>query len=255
MPRRDYAPRSHISIFGFIFGFFGLILKMIFVTALVMGISGWLGFQALKMYVKTEEVSVPNVRGMKIADAIDVLSTKKLSILKDRAESSGLVAPGEIIDQRPQAGVTAKSGTIVRVVISSGQANFVVPDLTGETRDNAVNKIKGARLEVGNITYMEDSKYAKDTVINQTPEKNKGLDQAVKVDLLISSGPPGSALTMPDLTGKSLAEAKKILANLKITDVVIEPPNAPLASAVLSQEPLMGKLAVQTQRVTLRVKK
>jgi len=188
MPRQEVRGRPRWGLFSFIAGFFGLIIRVVVVTAIIMGLTAWAGFEAVKMYINTPQVTVPNVRGMKIADAVEVLSKGGFSTIKERSELSGLVAPGEIIEQHPQPGASAKSGTTVRIIISSGRANFIVPDVVGETKDNAMNKIKGAQLDVGNVTYIDSSTTPKDSVISQNPEANKGLEQGVKVDLLISSG-------------------------------------------------------------------
>ncbi|MCX7018667.1 MAG: PASTA domain-containing protein [bacterium] len=188
MPRHEMRGRPRWGLFSFVTGFIGLIVRVIVIAGIIMALAAWMGFEAMKMYINTPQVTVPNVRGMKIADAVEVLSKAGFSLIKERSELSGLVAPGEIIEQRPQPGSSAKNGTTVRIIISSGRANFIVPDVVGETKDNAVNKIKGAQLDVGNLTYIESDKIPKDSVISQNPEANKGLEQGVKVDLLISSG-------------------------------------------------------------------
>ena len=251
LPRREYASRHRFGFFSFIFGFVGLVFKMIFVTVLVMALAAWFSYEAVRLYVKTPEVTVPNVRGMREADAVKLLSGKKLALIEERSESSPLVAPGEIIDQRPLPGTSAKEHTILRVVVSSGRSNFIVPDVVGETRDNALNKIKGARLEVGDVLTIENDKVPKDSVISQNPEANKGLDQPQKVDLLISGGPRGTSLTMPDVTGRSVADARAALNALGVTNITTNPPNA--MGNVVSQQPLVGKLILQSQNVVLTV--
>src|SRR5690606_33868979 len=120
-------------------------------------------------YIKSPEVTVPNIAGMKVQEAFEVLSEKQLGIKKISEESSGLVAPGEIISQNPAAGSISKEGAVVGVVISSGRSKFIVPTVVSESRENAINKIKGAGLEVGNILYMEDSTIPKDHVVSQNP--------------------------------------------------------------------------------------
>jgi serine/threonine-protein kinase len=75
----------------------------------------------------------------------------------------------------------------VRVVVSSGQSSFVVPSVVGETQENAINKIKSSRMEVGNITEFASDK-PKGTVVTQSPDADKGFDKPQKVDLLISKG-------------------------------------------------------------------
>ena len=198
--RERRRPRSEGGLFSFIFSLLGTIIRMTVVIILVGAIGAIIGYEGVRFYVKTPEVVVPNVRGMKLPDAFDTLGQKKLGLLKERVEPNTLVAPGEIIEQKPPPGTKAKEGTVVRVVVSSGRANYIVPDVVGETRENAVNKIKGAGLEVGDITYLENETVPRDCVISQNPEANKGLDQPAPVHLLLSKGPPRT----PAASGSSL---------------------------------------------------
>jgi serine/threonine-protein kinase len=191
---------------------------------------------------------------MKIAEAFEVLSEKKLGMVKVRSESSGLVAPGEIVEQSPPAGSTSKEGRAVGVVISSGRSKFTVPNVSGESIENARNKIKGAGLEVGNELRMEDASVPKEAIISQQPAANTGLDEPTKVDLLVSSGPPGQGLTMPNVSGVTFTEAKAALSRLGITDINTDPPNQ-ADGQVIAQEPLVGKTILQTDKITLRLKK
>jgi beta-lactam-binding protein with PASTA domain len=251
LPRR--RPREEGGFFSFVFGIIGLVIRMVIVIVLVAIIGGFLGYETIRWYVKTPEVVVPNVRGMKVADAFEIVSQKKLALEKERSEANAIVASGEIIDQKPPPGGKTKEGTAVRVIISSGRANLVVPDVVGETRENAETKIKGAGLEVGNVTYLEDDRVPRDGVISQNPEANKGLDQATPVHLLLSSGPRGSALIMPDLAGRTIAEARTILAGLGVTNIAVEPAGAD--GIIGEQEPLFGKAILQSQHVILRIRK
>lgn len=255
--RRRQTARSTVPTYGpfsIFFGFIWLIFKMIFFTALVLGLGVGLGYAVLWWYIKTPEVTVPNVRGMKIAEAFEVLSEKKLGMVKVRSESSGLVAPGEIVEQSPSAGSTYKQGRAVGVVISSGRSKFTVPNVVGESIENARNKIRGANLEVGNELRMEDPSVPKESVISQQPAANTGLDETQKVHLLVSSGPPGKGLTMPNVTGISFAEAKAALSRLGISDIATDPANIS-DGTVIGQDPLVGKTILQSDRVMLRLKK
>ena len=187
MPRRDYSARHRFGFIWYVMGFFGLIFRSMLVTVIVMGLSGWIGYNAMRFYIKTPETTVPNVRGMKVDAALEQLGRVKLGMVLDRAETSGLVAPGEIINQAPLPGTRMKEKADVRVVVSSGQASFVVPSVVGETQENAINKIKSSRMEVGNITeYVSDK--PKGTVVTQSPDAGKGFDKPQQVNLLVSTG-------------------------------------------------------------------
>ena len=252
MPRRSAARTVvRFGFFGFLFGLIGLAVRMVVVTLLVGGLCGGLAFLAVQNYVKTGETLVPDVKGRRVDEAFEALSQKNFAMKRERVEPS-VMAEGMIIDQQPPAGGTAKEGTTVRVVVSRGRAAFVVPDVKGETRDSATNKIKGARLQVGDITYDDDERAPKDTVISQSPEAGKGMDQPGKVDLLVSRGPRGSSLTMPEVTGRTLAEARTALARIGVADIAADPPDSGPEDRVTGQEPLVGKTIMQSQRITLR---
>jgi beta-lactam-binding protein with PASTA domain len=255
--RRRQTARSTVPTYGpfsILFGFLWLIFKMLFFTALILGLGAAAGYATLHWYIKRPEVTVPQVRGMKIAEAFEVLSEKKLGMVKIRSESSGLVAPGEIVEQSPPAGSMSKEGRAVGVVISSGRSKFTVPNVVGESIENARNKIKGAGLQVGNELRMEDATVPKEAIISQQPAANTGLDEATKVDLLVSSGPPGKGLTMPNVTGVTFAEAKAALSRLGITDIATDPPGQ-ADGTVIEQNPLVGKTILQTDRISLKLRK
>lgn len=255
--RRQTSSRSSIPSYGpfsLIFGFLWLLFKMIFFTILVMGLAAAIGYTVLTWFIRTPEVVVPNVRGMKVSEAFEVLSDKNLGMVKTRSESSGLVAPGEIIEQSPPDGSKTKKGRAIGVVVSSGRSRFTVPNVLNESIENARNKIRGAGLEVGNELRIEDPTVPKESVISQTPSGNTGLDEPVKVDLLISTGPPGKSLTMPDVTNRPVAEAKAMLGRLGVTDITTDPPDAGPDKSVIDQEPLVGKSIFQADKVTLKVR-
>jgi serine/threonine-protein kinase len=211
------------------------------------------GYYAAMNFIQLDEVVVPSVRGMKVESAFEALSDKNLAVIRDRTEASALVAPGEIIEQRPAPGIKTKRGSTVRLVISSGRANFVVPNVVGESRENAINKIRGARFEPGNILYLEDDLVPRDYVISQTPEAGKGMDFAGRIDLALSAGPRGTGKTMPLVSGKSLAEARTVLSVAGITDIVTEPEDAAPNAVITSQEPPAGAMLATGVRATLRV--
>lgn len=251
--RQGKAPSSSTNYgpFSMLFGFLWLLFKMVFFTLLVLGLGALIGFVAMTEYIRTPEVTVPSVVGMKVNEAFDVLGDKNLGIIRLRREKSPLTPPGEIISQQPQGGSLAKEKTDISVVISSGASQFVVPNVVGETRENAENKIKGAKLEVGTVLPMEHESLPKGTVISQSPIGGEGSEEPVQVNLMISSGPASKSLTMPDLSGRTVLEAKAGLEALGITDVATEPADAPADAKVLSHTPLVGKTVFQNDKVTL----
>ena len=237
--------------FSMLFGFLWLVLLMILFTGLVLGLGALIGFVSMTEYIKTPEVIVPEVSGMKIDEAFEALSDKELGIIRLRKESSALVAPGEIVSQQPPAGSKAKVRTDVGVVISSGRSQYEVPNVVNETLETAKNKILGARLQVGSVLQQPNGSVAKGNVIAQEPIGGQGRDEPVEVNLFISSGPEAKSLSMPDLSGRTILEAKIALKALGIDNVSVDPTSAKDTDKVQSQTPLVGKTVFQTDQVTL----
>lgn len=190
-PRRMRVIRSsHSGCFGWMFGFVGLFVRMFLITALVVSICFWVGWQITTGYIDQQEVPVPNVRGLRVDTALSVVSENGMSISKDRNEPSALVAPGEIIDQKPGAGTRARRGAVIRVVVSGeNEDRQKVPDVVGATKEEAAATLRGANLELGEITFIDDASRPAGSIISQTPEAGQLITDMVKrVDLLVSRG-------------------------------------------------------------------
>ena len=181
---------SHTGCFGWMFGFVGLFVRIFIVTGIIVAICAWIGWQMASSYIDTPEVPVPNIRGLRIDTALSVVSENGMSIMKERNEPSVLVAPGEIIDQKPGPGTRARKGAIIRVVISGdNEERQKVPDVVGSSKEDAIAMLKGANLEIGEINMVNDAARPEGTIISQTPEAGQLItDQVKKVDLLVSRG-------------------------------------------------------------------
>lgn len=87
--------------------------------------------------------AVPNVVGMKRDAAGTALqSAGFVATFVGRASAS--VANGTVIEQNPSAGVTARPGSTVTVVVSTGPSTTAVPAVVGMTQAAAVNALTAA---------------------------------------------------------------------------------------------------------------
>ena len=181
---------SHTGCFGWLFGFIGLFVRMFIITGIVVAICIWIGWQMASSFIDTPEVPVPNIRGLRIETALSVASENGMSIMKERNEPSVLVAPGEIIDQKPGPGTRSRKGGTIRVVISGEtEERRKVPDVTGISKEDAIAILKGANLEVGDVIPFDDITRPAGIIISQTPQAGDLITDAVqKVNLLVSKG-------------------------------------------------------------------
>src|SRR5262249_60085601 len=96
---------------------------------------------------KTVLVAVADVPGRSTQYASGILISSKLALGERRAQPSGAHA-GTIVSQFPAAGPRAALGTRVNVVIAVPDL-VLVPNVTGETWEDARRALAESRLGVG----------------------------------------------------------------------------------------------------------
>jgi beta-lactam-binding protein with PASTA domain len=87
--------------------------------------------------------AVPDVTRQTQAHATAILQNAGFVVSVVQA-SSASVPSGQVIEQNPTAGVTARTGSTVTVTVSTGPALVAVPDVIGATQADAVNMLTAA---------------------------------------------------------------------------------------------------------------
>src|SRR5215218_4465641 len=77
-------------------------------------------------------VEIPDLGGQRITQASSALPQKGLRLGAQNEVSSNTVLEGQIIDQSPEAGAEAETGSSVDVTVSSGPSTVADPDLAGK---------------------------------------------------------------------------------------------------------------------------
>ncbi len=90
-------------------------------------------------------VTVTSVVGISLEDATEQLARDALGVEPTEAFSDTVPA-GEIIEQAPEAGATARRGDTVRVTVSKGPETVAMPDLTGKQFDQAKKDLEALGL-------------------------------------------------------------------------------------------------------------
>lgn len=130
----------------------------IVVLALVAGGVVW--------YANASEVDVPDVTGVQLEVARTRLEAVGLEVqVEDRRFSA---APrDEVLGQSPSAGATLRRGSLVRLVISAGTEEIVMPDVVGDGLNLARAELERRGLVV--IVDAVPSDVPSDTVLGTTP--------------------------------------------------------------------------------------
>ena len=124
-------------------------------------------------------VEVPNVVGRSYDDAVRALTAKRFKVARTD-EFSDTVSAGQIIRHDPVPGAEAPRDSTVTVVVSKGPDLVSVPDLRGDTVEDAVASLESAGLQVDVVGYRPGRR-----VKEQDPEGGTKLHRNETVTLYL----------------------------------------------------------------------
>jgi eukaryotic-like serine/threonine-protein kinase len=195
---------------------------------------------AMRAALDTREVRVPELVGRPISDATRVLTELGLPLRVDEnLRSDEKVPDGQIMQQDPGPGITARRGRTVRVWVSSGPRATTVPVLVGQTERTARLRLEQDGLEVGSISEFRSPDYPADAIVSQDPPAKS---RAPEVALLINRGEQAATFVMPDVIGMEGERAAQVLRTrgFRVAIVGSQPyPGVP-AGTIVRQQPAGG---------------
>ena len=194
-------------------------------------------------------VAVPKVVGKTQADATSALQNAGFEVQVADGYSD-TVAAGQVIAQLPSGGSKALPGSTVGISVSKGKAksNVTVPNVTGDSKSDAIAQLQAAGLEA--TTYEAySSSVAKGNVIGQLPASGSKVEKGTVIGLSISKGKAPTSVKIPNVVGMTSEEASKAIAALGLDPVgVDESSDTVPVGTVIEQSPVAGSLVPpQTQ--------
>lgn len=123
------------------------------------------------------------------------------------------VRVGSVIRTEPAAGNTVEAGSTVYVYVSRTQVvtTTTVPDVLGLSLEDARTLLSSKKLSVGAVTEQYSDTVGVGVVMWQSVEAGTETKINSRVALTISMGPEPLPSIMPDLFGKTEAEAQALL--------------------------------------------
>lgn len=149
---------------------------------------------------------VPTIVGMPYSGAEAALTSAGLAP-NQLPEPNQTVPKGNVIRSEPAAGTKVAPGTKVDVRVSSGPAQVTVPPLIGLDQGAATTALKQATLDVGAVTKQHSPTVPAGVVLGSDPTPGTSASAGQLVALTVSDG----QVTLPDVRGTALAEAKTVL--------------------------------------------
>ena len=142
---------------------------------------------------------LPNWVGDPVA-AVRLEAQQRGLVLDEVPESSADVARDRVISTDPPAGELVSEGDTVRVVVSTGPPETVVPPVAGQTLDQAERSLEAASLRLGRVTYEYHPTAQPGTVLSTDPPEGQELEEDSPVNVVLSQGPEPTPTPSPTPT-------------------------------------------------------
>ena len=138
---------------------------------------------------------------------------------------------------------------------SSSAAEIEVPDVVGFKKAEAEKALEKAGFVVGKETETASDIIKKGNVAKQDPTAGSKAKAGSKVNLVISTGEDGASVEVPDVKGKSQANAEKALKDAGLVPVIGTPKETTevASGTVVSQSVEAGTSVAKNSKVTITV--
>lgn len=200
-------------------------------------------------------VKVPDVVGMKLAEAKTVLDTTGLQFEPGGTQSSKL-PPNTVLSQNPDAESIVKHGRRVYLTLSGGAEKVEVPNLIGHTQREAQFMLQRVGFKVGVVTNDSSSEYPQNVVMTQSVKAGSLLVSGSAISMTVSSGPvEAGEVSVPNLVGRPLTEAQKLIlnSNLVLGNITFQPSKKLVPNTVLEQYPRARDIVPKGTAINLYV--
>jgi len=186
--------------------------------------------------------TTPAVLGLDEAAATGELEDAGLEAEAGEPAYSENVAAGLVIASDPEPGGRVLDGGTVTLVLSLGPERYDVPDLAGQTEDQAQDALAATNLAFGESKGRWSETVPEGQVIRTSPRTGTTLKPGATVDLVLSRG--RKPIEVKDFTGESFDDARAALEKRRLqVSVTAEQYSDTVAEGdVISQDPTSGTL-------------
>lgn len=187
------------------------------------------------------EVLVPELVGVGEEEALERVDSLGLGLVVVEEIHDEDAPPGTVLEQTPTAMRPVRRGRDIRVVVSKGEAQIRVPDLTGLSLRQSELMLLREGLRVGRVARSFDPR-GPAGVVAQRPHAGTEVLQDHAVHLMVRAGGERAHYRMPSLVGGNLTEVRRRLdeAGFEIRRVTSRADDEVEPGTVLDQWPPAG---------------
>jgi beta-lactam-binding protein with PASTA domain len=195
-------------------GFFRFVLVILLLTVVAMTSA----LVTMHFAIHGGEVSIPDLKGMSVADAGQRAASRGLTMQVENRLYSADVPAGRVANQSPAAGAIVRRGWRVWLTESLGPQKLAIPDVKGRDQRFATIEIRRAGFQTGTVAEMPWPGAQPGAVIAQSPEPNASGVESPVMNLLVASEDSGSqpagGLVLPNLEGQVFTSAALTLTRM-----------------------------------------
>lgn len=153
---------------------------------------------AFRVTNRAREVKVPDLQGLTVAAATSRLAETGLTLKVESRRPDPKVPVDHVLAQEPEAGAVLRRQRTVRVRVSEGQRDPIVPAVVGQAERTAEIVLAQAQIAIGGRAEIRDGEYPAGAVVAQDPPEKA---RASQVQLLVNRGEGHETYVMPDVIG------------------------------------------------------
>lgn len=165
------------------------------------------------------DIKAPDFVGLTYEEVIELSQKdayKKLDIVLENGEAFTQDVEGVVIKQSPRAEKSIKNNSRIQLTFGDAPKELIkIPDVENRTEADAIDVLERAGFSV-KIDYEASDEIPEERVVRTSPAANSSAEEGSEVTIYISSGEVDKYTRVPNLLGKTEAEAENILkeANL-----------------------------------------
>ncbi len=207
------------------------------IVAVAIGISAFMK----NKNTKPQDIIMPSFVGKSYSDVVASSTSSNSFQFKKQDKNDSTHAAGIIISQNPAAGTTVKSNADVTLIVSTGIAKVTMPDLSGQTKDQAEQALTNLGLKYS-VTKVADDNMDKENVVSTDPAAGTQVNKGTEVKLYVSSGKDDQKVAVPDVSGDTVqnAESEILAAGLTVGSKTYRADADHEKDTVISSNPLNG---------------
>jgi hypothetical protein len=195
-----------------------IFLRNIILAFLIVVIGTFIIMFILKLYTRhNEELTVPEMRGLTLKEAIATATSRQLQIVVFDSVFLTDFEPGTVVEHHPKAGFKVKRHRKIFLTMNAMNPERVpMPDLISLTFKQATARLETYSLKVGEVTYEPDigiNLVLRQKISGTDIPPGDSISKGSYIDLVLGKGLSDEMTSVPLLTGLKLEKARIMAAD------------------------------------------